>query len=170
MKGQPEARWLEESQENFEVPTPGSGMADRRSHLMAKGTVERAPAKSMILPTNVSVWEPVLMAPAKLPTTSDVLQPREPLRLTRELEASLLSLLTRPLDLSAAHTAGYALREKEIGQAFAALDVQTAHVLARRLELARYDDAIATAFNRMVSSRRIRLKAFLANARKRAAG
>ena len=124
----------------------------------------------MDLPTDVSIWEPVMVVGEKLPTTSEVLQTREPLRLTRELEASLLSLLTRPIDLSAGHTAGYAVREKEIGQAFAALDVQTAHVLARRLELARYDDAIATAFNRMVSSRRIRLKAFLANARKRAAG
>ncbi|MEJ7601718.1 MAG: hypothetical protein WKG01_27710, partial [Kofleriaceae bacterium] len=151
-------------------PTGGSGMANRRTHLIANGTVERAPAKSMALPTDVSIWEPMMMVGAKAPTTSEVLQQtREPGRLSRELEASLLSLLTRPIDLTAGHTAGYAVREQEIGQAFSQLDVQTAHVLSRRLELARYDDAIATAFNRMVSSRRIRLKGFLANARKRAA-
>jgi len=168
MKGQSEALKLEESQEDFQV-TADTGMADRRTHLMAKGTVERPPAKSMDLPTDVSIWEPVMPASSRIPTTSEVLLKARESKLPRELEALLVELLTRPIDQSGGHRAGYVVREQEIGQVFAQLDVGVAHALARRLEIARYDDPVATAFNRMVASRRNRLKTFLANARKRAA-
>ena len=171
MKGQTEVWSLEESQETVQASsTGGSGMADRRGHLMAKGTVERPPAKTMVLPTNVSIWEPV-MEPSRTPTTSEILQKaRETVRIAPEIERALLELLTRPIDQSAGHSAGYARREQEIGQMFAELDLQTAVALGKRLDLAKYDDPIATAFNRMVASRRNRLRVFLGDARRRAAG
>jgi hypothetical protein len=80
-----------------------------------------------------------------------------------------VELITRPIDQTGGHSAGYARRESEIGQMFAQLDLKTALAVAKRLDLARYDDPLATAFNRMVASRRNRLRAFLGDARKRAA-
>lgn len=170
MKRQTEVWSVEESQEEIHgMQQDAGGMANRRTHLMAKGTVERPPAKSMVLPTNVSIWEP-MEAQSKTPTTSEVLQKtRESLRIAPEIERALVELITRPIDQSAGHSAGYARRETEIGQMFAQLDLTTALAVAKRLDLSRYDDPLATAFNRMVASRRNRLRAFLGDARRRAA-
>ncbi|HET6339163.1 MAG TPA: hypothetical protein VFG30_38350 [Polyangiales bacterium] len=170
MKRQTEVWSVEESQENIhDMANDAGGMANRRSHLMAKGTGERPPAKSMVLPTNVSIWEPPMEAPSKTPSTSELLQKaRETTRIAPEIERSLVELLTRPIDQSGGHSAGYARREEEIGQMFASLELKAALAVAKRLDLAKYDDPLATAFNRMVASRRNRLRAFLGDARRRA--
>ena len=170
MKRQTEVWSVEESHEEIHGMQDAGGMANRRSHLMAKGTVERPPAKSMVLPTNVSIWEPMEVE-SKTPTTSEVLQKttRDALRIAPEVERALVELITRPIDQSGGHSAGYAVRENEIGQMFAQLDLKTALAVAKRLDLSRYDDPLATAFNRMVASRRNRLRAFLGDARRRAA-
>jgi hypothetical protein len=171
MKRQTEVWSVEESQEEtfHDMPNDAGGMANRRTHLMAKGTSERPPAKSMVLPTNVSIWEPPMQAESKTPTTSELLQKaRAATRIAPETERALIELLTRPIDQSAGHNAGYAVREQEIAQMFASLELQTALAVAKRLDLAKYDDPLATAFNRMVASRRNRLRAFLGDARRRA--
>lgn len=112
-----------------------------------------------------SVYEPlatVVEAPA-----------RPKFQLSTELEAQLITIIDAPIDGSAA--TGFALKEQQLGAAFAALSLQQSRELLRRLKANTLDNPVATAdvlrarFATFVVERRNRLLAFLADAPRRAA-
>lgn len=114
------------------------------------------------------VWEPVPLQPAEIPTTSEVLhETRPPEALEPAMEAAILHALTRPLAPREGHQIGNANRERELTELFANLDVMQAHHLGRRLDLDRPSDTLAQAFRRMIVERRGRLRAFIADTRRR---
>ncbi len=83
-------------------------------------------------------------------------------------EELLLEILARPVIAGSAREA-YLQKEREIGNVFGRLAVLEAWTLHKRLSIARSDDGLATAFERLVPERRTRLLTFLAEARRRAA-
>jgi len=85
------------------------------------------------------------------------------------IEAAILQALPRPLAPGEGHQIGNANRERELLELFANLDVMQSHHLGRRLDLDRPSDALAQAFRRMTIDRRGRLRAFIADARRRQA-
>ncbi len=85
------------------------------------------------------------------------------------IEASIIATLTRPLRPGENHQSGNANREAELQGVFATLDALQSAELLRRLDLDRPDDALARAFGRIVIERRTRLRAFLADTRRRQA-
>ncbi|MBL0215746.1 MAG: hypothetical protein IPQ07_17935 [Myxococcales bacterium] len=103
-------------------------------------------------------------------TTSAVLrQTRAPQDLPLTTEAAILTALTRPIDPGEGHREGNARRERELAALFSQLELVQAFDLGRRFDLARADDRLAQAFARLVVDRRQRLRAFLADARRRQA-
>ena len=81
----------------------------------------------------------------------------------------MITILTRPLRPGEGHQIGNANREAELRDLFATLDPLQAREVLRRLDVNRSDDALVRAFTRMVVERRSRLRAFLADARRRQA-
>ena len=83
-------------------------------------------------------------------------------------ETALIEILLRP---AAAGTARgeHVRKEHEIGSVFMRLTVLEAWKLHKRLSMPAKDDALATAFGRLIDERRARLLAFLGDARRRAA-
>lgn len=84
-------------------------------------------------------------------------------------DASLIAILEAPLLPGETAHAGFARKERELGNAFAALSVLEARALQSRLSNPRTGDQLAAAFSRMTSERRTRLINFLADARRREA-
>jgi len=117
-----------------------------------------------------AVWEPEpAIDPSALPTSSDVIaRTRPPETLEPAMEAEILRTLTRPVAAGETDRVGNARREHDLGTLFSQLDVLQSHHLGRRLDLGRPTDAIAVAFGRLVVERRQRLRAWLADARRRA--
>ena len=114
------------------------------------------------------IWEPVEREPGGLPTTDEVLNAmRPPEQLPAELEASIVATLTRALRPDESHHTGNANRERELLAQFASLTPVQAYHLRRRLDLDRNNDALAVAFRRLLITRRQRLRAFLADTRRR---
>jgi len=93
--------------------------------------------------------------------------PRDSDALDAETERELLQILRAP----ASGTARQAFHGKEhaLGAVFARLTPLQARALHPRLANPREGDALAEAFARLVIDRRVRLLAFLADARRRAA-
>jgi len=83
-------------------------------------------------------------------------------------EPALFEILLRPVPAGSARE-GHATKEHEIGSVFMRLTVLEAWTLHKRLTNPRPDDALATAFARLIPERRSRLLAFLGDARRRAA-
>jgi hypothetical protein len=86
-----------------------------------------------------------------------------------ELQRAMLeTLASKPL---AGETIEIAYRrvERELGELFAKLTPPQARALKLRLEQLREGDILATRFNRLVVQRRVRLLAFLGDARRREA-
>jgi hypothetical protein len=106
------------------------------------------------------IWEPTEMplassAPAvELPVT---------------VVTAIMETILRPLRPDESHLSGNANREQELRALFASLDVPHARALQKRLDIDRADDPLARAFSRLVADRRARLRAFLADARRREA-
>ena len=114
------------------------------------------------------VWEPVPRLPGAIPTTSEVLHgSRSPEDLEPAIEAAIVQTLTRPLAPGEGHQMGNANRERELLELLANLDVIESHHLGRRLDLDRPSDPLAQAFRRLTVDRRGRLRAFIADARRR---
>lgn len=114
---------------------------------------------------SASVYEPT--------ATKDEAPARPTFQLSTELEAQLITIIDAPIDGSAA--TGFALKEQQLGAAFAALSLQQSRELLRRLKANTFDNPVATAdvlrarFATFVVERRTRLLAFLADAPRRAA-
>ena len=102
---------------------------------------------------------PAMRAPAI--SQREAMAPETETRMTKTLETRGLANETV--------SATYQRIEQELGTQFASLTVLQARELHRRLSTPRADDALATAFHRMVAERKGRLLAFLADARRREA-
>jgi hypothetical protein len=85
------------------------------------------------------------------------------------LESAILAALDAPALPGEQIAMAFKRKESVIRALFAQLDVHESRALHRRLELALPDDPIAGRFGRLVSDRRARLMAFLADARRRMA-
>jgi hypothetical protein len=85
------------------------------------------------------------------------------------LEEAILAALDAPALPGEQISMAFKRKETVLGALFAQLDIHESRALHRRLELALPDDPIAARFSRLVSDRRARLMAFLADARRRAA-
>jgi hypothetical protein len=114
------------------------------------------------------IWE---AAAARGPLTTDQVMNTAgaPQPLPTEIEEEIISALEQPLSPGESHRAGSERRERAVGALLAKLDIVQAYQLGRRLDLDRSDDRVAVVFRRLVIERRQRLRAFLANARRRSA-
>jgi hypothetical protein len=83
-------------------------------------------------------------------------------------DARLLAILDRD-DSHVPALVAFARKEKELGEAFAALPILDQRALHARLSVVREGDTLAEKFNRLTQERRARLLNFLADARRRAA-
>jgi hypothetical protein len=83
-------------------------------------------------------------------------------------DARLLAILDRD-DSHVPALVAFARKEKELGEAFAALPILDQRALHARLSIVREGDTLADKFNRLTQERRARLLNFLADARRRAA-
>lgn len=90
-------------------------------------------------------------------------------QLDQAKNAALLGILRAPLLLGESAQLGFARKENELREAFAALTVLESHAVRARLSNPRSDDELAVAFMRMTHERRARLISFLADARRREA-
>ncbi|MEO8703712.1 MAG: hypothetical protein ABI867_26920 [Kofleriaceae bacterium] len=87
-----------------------------------------------------------------------------------ELETAMLAAIRALPETGESHLASATRRELAIAALFNQLDVVTAYHLARRLDIRRPEDELATAFHqRLGPERRARLRTYLAGARRRAA-
>ncbi len=118
---------------------------------------------------DTSVWEPVPAVPATVSTNAIVAQNRPPASLEPALEAAILTSLTRPIASGETSAAGNARREAELRALFAKLHAAQSVGLGRRIDIERADDTLAQAFKRLVVERRVRLRAYIADARRRSA-
>ena len=83
-------------------------------------------------------------------------------------EPELIEILRRPVDSGTSHEA-HRMKEHEIGELFARLTILEAWTLHKRLSNPATTDDLATTFGRLILERRMRLLAFLGDARRRAA-
>ena len=83
-------------------------------------------------------------------------------------DAHLLAILDRD-DGPVPALIAFARKEKELGEAFAALPILDQRALHARLSRVREGDTLAEKFNRLTPERRTRLLNFLSDARRRAA-
>ena len=83
-------------------------------------------------------------------------------------DARLLAILAQDLSHEPAYVA-FNRKEKQLGDAFAALSVFDQRALHARLSSARPGDLLGEKFNRLAPERRTRLLNFLGDARRRAA-
>ena len=88
---------------------------------------------------------------------------------TVSLEAEIAAAIDAPLLPGEQLAAAFRRKELTLGDLFARLTVVEARELHRRFTRTAADDALAVRFNRLVSERRARLLAFLADARRREA-
>lgn len=136
-------------------------ISTRRLSLVCETTPANAAS-----PSAGPIWEPVPSEHARIPTTSEVLA-LPPGQLAAEVEAELIALATRPLAAGESHYTGGENRERELRLMFARLTPLQAHQLRRRLDIERSDDALVISFRRLAVERRVRLKTFLADPRRR---
>lgn len=133
-----------------ETAAPANDMAARRTDLTNR-------AASLASTPHHPIWEPTTVsAPGRL----EILIPAL-------IEASIIATLTRALRPDETHQTGNANREAELRDLFDTLDPLQAREVLRRLDVNRSDDPLARAFGRLVIERRSRLRAFLADARRR---
>ncbi len=84
-------------------------------------------------------------------------------------DAPLAAILDTPLRPGEPAFVGFARKERELGEAFAALSIVDQRALHTRFSNPRQGDALAVKFCRLTPDRRGRLINFLADARRRAA-
>jgi hypothetical protein len=85
------------------------------------------------------------------------------------LEAEIHAALTEPAHPGEQLAFAFKRKEQRLGDLFALLSVADSRELHRRLTLVIADDELAALFGRLVAERRVRLLAFLADARRREA-
>lgn len=86
-----------------------------------------------------------------------------------EFERAITDVLASKPKLGETIDLAFRRIEREIAALFAQLTPVEARALKQRLELVRADDSLTARFNRLVAERRIRLLAFLGDARRREA-
>lgn len=86
------------------------------------------------------------------------------------MDAALLAILDAPLAEHETAAAGFARKERELGEAMSRLTVLEAFVLRQRIAIAALNDVLVQRLvTRCTAERRNRLVAFLEGARRRAA-
>jgi hypothetical protein len=145
---------------------PAQGIEDRRLRLMASEPVSQSGrAGSSPAP---SIWEPVPVGASRVPTTSAVLNLKQPSTpIPADVESAIIGTILRPLAPGEGHERGNQAKEQELSAALAKLNPAQSHYLVRRLETDRADDPLCQAFRRLLLERRERLKVFLRNAHRR---
>jgi hypothetical protein len=144
----PLARTLSLRTRPDDTADPANDMATRRTELTNRASTAHAP-----------IWEP----------TTVVAPSRVEIVIPADIEASIIATLTRGLRAGETHQSGNANREAELRDLFDTLDPLQAREVVRRLDVNRSDDPLARAFGRLMIERRSRLRAFLADARRRQA-
>jgi hypothetical protein len=84
-------------------------------------------------------------------------------------DGALLAILDAPLFTGEPASVGFARKERELRDAFAALPILQARALEKRLAKSAPGDSLAQRFGRLTAERKHRLLQFLADARRRAA-
>ena len=97
------------------------------------------------------------------------LEPPRSLPTASRHDDAILAILTSPLRRGETVMIGFARKELALREAFATLSVQDARELHDRLSACRPGDMLAARFAGLVVERRVRLLAFLADARRREA-
>ena len=88
---------------------------------------------------------------------------------SESVDTRLLAILASGPGHGETLDAAFRRKEHELGALFATLDVAASRALHRRLTLPADDDLVAARFGQLISNRRARLLAFLADARRREA-
>lgn len=104
-----------------------------------------------------SIWEPVATIA------------RPPVVVTIPIERQMIAIITRPVGATEGHRLGNDRKEQDLRALFDTLTPVESLTLERRLDAARRDDALYQTFQRLVVERRVRLLAYLADHRRRAA-
>ncbi len=111
-----------------------------------------------------AIWEPPAEI-ARLPASPSLPSAVLP----SDLETKLLWLLTRPIGPGETCSAGNARREHELRALLSQFTAIQSLQLGQRLDREQVDDPVAQAFKRLVVDRRMRLRSFVADARRRLA-
>src|SRR5680860_508451 len=93
--------------------------------------------------------------------------PRDAGTLPETIETAIVAILMCPPGPGETHVAAARNRERALGEVFGHLSAAQNLALARRLDRNRDDDRIAVAFRRFTIERQQRLRAYLADARRR---
>jgi len=115
-------------------------------------------SRPTIVRSSSLIHEPVAVAP-----------PVHEHQVPAAVEAQVAHILASPSRPGETIELAFRRRERELGDAFAALSPIEAHVLHKRLASPRTTDVLAVQFSRLKLDRRQRLLAFLGDARRRAA-
>lgn len=120
--------------------------------------VSQKTERSLMAPTIATpIWEPVVkVAPSTAPSVSLPVD-------------EIVGVIMQPLVPGETHQAGNDRKERELVDIFRCLTVVESAALHRRLSNPSPNDELATTFGRLLTVRRTRLLAFLADARRRAA-
>jgi hypothetical protein len=84
-------------------------------------------------------------------------------------DGALIAILDAPIGTTETAFAGFARKEHELGATFGTLSVVECRLLHKRLANPQHGDELANKFARLTMERRVRLLAFLADARRREA-
>jgi len=111
---------------------------------------------------------------APLAIVSSVVEPQTPPLVLPAVaqgvtERAILEVLDERPAVGETIELAYRRKEHALGELFAQLTIIEAHTLKKRLENPKAGDALATKFTSLIASRRVRLLAFLGDARRREA-
>lgn len=138
-----------------------SNQNQRRSATSRRGTLVAESAQDRLPP----IWEPTQQG--SLLTSNDVLHTTPPKgTVSSEIEHALIAIIMRPIADHETHQTSNDNRERELRCYFGSLSPIEAFALRKRLDADRDDDKVAVAFRRLLSDRRHRLRAFLADPRR----
>ena len=123
---------------------------------MVRGEPRPIPSRLSLVPAEP---EAVVAAPPAAPSTPT----------HTATDATFIAILERAPDPSETLLTGFARKEAELRASFAALTVNEAREIHKRLSISHPSDLLAQKFKRLTAERRARLINFLADARRRAA-
>ena len=154
---------------SIEAPRRAATVADLRKRL-ATEPVEQQHEKR----AGAKIWEPTNSTNSThspVPTTDEVLHATQaaPTGLAPELEQAIVGVLVRPAQPGETYKSAGDERERELYQLLGQLSEVETYQLRRRLDQNRDGDVLAVAFRRLLQERRTRIRAFLADPRRRLA-
>jgi hypothetical protein len=115
------------------------------------------------------IWEPPDVDPSVPTTTLAIHQTRDAGALPEALEAALVAVLTSPRGEGESHAAAGERKERELTELLDPIEPAIAFHVGRRLDVARAGDPLVAAFARLSPDRRARVRAYVADTRRRVA-